>query len=428
MIARYSFGMLALLVVTGLPSAVAQERTATPAGPKEPTFTRDVLPIFQASCQGCHRSGTSAPMSLVTYEDARPWGRAIKQKVMAREMPPWFSNRLVGEYEDDPSLTDAEIATIVKWVDNGAPRGNLADAPPPVAWPSGGWRLGEPDLVLTSPPVQVSAVSGDAFPEVEVPTGLTEDRYLRSIEILPEHDPVVHHLVIFSVGGVGAAPAQAGDDPRCAGGAGCSKLANLAKGGSPDTFAEGTSRLLLKGSSIRFQYHLNSNGKSHVEHTKVGFRFYPKGYVPKNLIVAKAISSGVAALVIPPGVADYKSVFSMKVEREMRLVDFQPHMHYRGKRMTLDAILPSGQIQALSDIDRFTQHWQVNYVYKDPPTLPAGTVLRVTSYHDNSAANKLNPDPTAVVTWGERSVDEMAIAHIDYYETSPQTPKSRDRQ
>ncbi len=366
-------------------------------------------------------------MSLVTYEEARPWGRAIKQKIMAREMPPWFSSKSVGEYADDPSLTDTQIATITKWVDNGAPRGNPDDAPAPMAWPSSGWQLGEPDLVLTSPPVQVAAIAGDAFPEVEVVTGLTEDRYLRSIEILPENDPVVHHLVIFTVGGDGAAPSEASDDQRCAGGAGCSKLANLAKGGSPDTFADGTSRLLRKGSSIRFQFHLHANGKNLVERTRVGFRFYPKGYVPKNLLVAKAISSGVRTLVIPPGVADYQSIFTFKLEREVVLVDYQPHMHYRGKRMTLDAILPSGQIQALSDIDRFTQNWQVNYVYKNPPTLPAGTVLRVTSYHDNSAANKVNPDPTAVVTWGERSVDEMAIAHIDYYETSPLTPKSPDR-
>ena len=419
-------GALALLLFTGLPSAVAQGRTATPTGPKEPTFSRDILPIFQASCQACHRSGTSAPMSLVTYEETRPWGRAIKQKVMAREMPPWFSHRSVGEYVDDPSLTDTQIATITKWVDNGAPRGNPGDAPAPVEWPPSGWRLGEPDLVLTSPPVHVSAVAGDAFPEVEMVTGMKEDRYLRSIEVLSENDPVVHHLVVFTVGGDGAPLSEAGDDSRCAGGAGCEKLANVAKGASPDVFADGMSRLLRKGSSIRLQFHLHSNGKNLVERSRVGFRFYPKGYAPKHLLVAKAIASG-TRLVIPPGVADYQSVFTYKFEREVTLVDFQPHMHYRGKRMTLDAMLPSGQIQALSDIDRFTQNWQVNYVYKNPPTFPAGTVLRVTSYHDNSAANKLNPDPTAVVTWGERSVDEMAIAHIDYYETSPLTPKLQDR-
>lgn len=418
-------GALALLLFTGLPSAVAQGRMATSAGPKEPTFTRDILPILQVSCQACHRSGTSAPMSLMTYEETRPWGRAIKQKIMAREMPPWFSSRSVGEYVDDPSLTDTQIATITKWVDNGAPRGNPVDAPAPIEWPPSGWQLGEPDLVLTSPPVQVSAVAGDAFPEVQMETGMREDRYLRSIEVLAENDPVVHHLVVFTVGGDGAPLSEAGDDSRCAGGAGCEKVANVAKGASPDVFADGMSRLLRKGSSIRLQFHLHSNGKNLVERTRVGFRFYPKGYVPKHLLVAKAISSG--ALVIPPGTADYQRVFTQKFEREVTLVDFQPHMHYRGKRMTLDAILPSGQIQALSDIDRFTQNWQVNYVFKNPPTFPAGTVLRVTSYHDNSAANKLNPDPTAVVTWGERSVDEMAIAHIDYYETSPATPKSQDR-
>jgi len=375
------------------------------------TFTRDVLPVLQASCQGCHRPNARAPMSLVTYEEVRPWARLIKQRVSERAMPPWFSNPAVGEYDNDPSLTATQIAAIVNWVDAGAPRGNPADAPPSIHWPdSGAWKAGTPDLVVAAPAVNVPAAGPDEYPEVEVPAGLTDDRYIRSIEVLPENDPVIHHVIVYTVE-PDADAARTDDGLR----GGAVHLANLAKGGSPDSYREGTARLLRKGTRIRFQLHLHPNGtRSFVEHTRVGFRFFPKDYVPEHLVNTKTISSQ-TTLVIPPMESNVRNDARFKLEHDATLVSFQPHMHYRGKRMTLEAELPSGETRLLSDIDRFQQGWQLTYQYKNPPTFPAGTVLHITSFHDNSPANRLNPDPTAVVTWGERTVDEMAIGWLDYF-------------
>ncbi len=398
-------------------SPSAQTQTTPAAQTGAPTFTRDVLPVLQASCQSCHRPGAMAPMSLVTYEDVRPWARLIRQRVSERAMPPWFSNAHIGEYANDPSLTAAQIASIVQWVDAGAPRGNPADAPPPVTWPAAGaWKTGTPDLVVAAPAVNVPASGPDEYPEVEMPTGLTEDRYLQSIEILPENDPVVHHVIVYTVE-PGDGAERTDDGLR-----GATHLANLAKGGSPDRYREGTARLLRKGTKIRFQIHLHPNGRSaFVEHTKVGFRFFPKGYVPTHLVTTKTISSQ-ATLVIPPMESNVRNDARFRLEHEATLVSFQPHMHYRGKRMMLEAELPSGETMLLSDIDRFTQGWQLTYQYKNPPTFPAGTVLHVIAFHDNSPANKLNPDPTAVVTWGERTVDEMAIGWLDYYYMTATVP------
>lgn len=400
----------ALLAALASSGSSAQSPASPAASASIPTFTRDVLPVLQKACQSCHRPNAMAPMSLVTYEEVRPWARLIKQRVSERAMPPWFSKAGVGEYENDPSLTSAEIATISEWADAGAPRGNPADAPSPVQWPaSGAWKAGTPDLVVAAPAVNVPASGPDEYPEVEMATGLTEDRYLRSIEVLPENDPVIHHVIVYTIE-PGQTAARTDDGLR-----GATHLANLAKGGSPDTYRDGTARLLRKGTIIRFQLHLHPNGKqTYVEHTRVGFRFFPKGYVPAHLVDTKAVSSQ-ATLVIPPMESNVRSEARFTFEREATLVSFQPHMHYRGKRMTLEAELPSGERRLLSDIDRFTQGWQLTYQYKNPPTFPAGTVLHVTAFHDNSPANKLNPDPTAVVTWGERTVDEMNIGWIDYY-------------
>jgi hypothetical protein len=402
--------MLGAALVGGALRAAGPDSAA--AVPANPTFARDVLPIFQKACQDCHRPGQMAPFSLVSYDDARPWARAIKQRVENREMPPWFSRRDVGEYDPDPSLSDVEIETLAKWVDSGAPMGNPADAPPPLKWPAAGaWRFGEPDLVVTSPPVSISAVGPDSYPEPVVPTGLTEDRYIQWMEVIPEHPQVVHHVLVYDVDARDGAAADNQDGSRAQG----RLLANLAKGGTPRYWPDGAAKLLRPGERIRFQIHTHPNNESAtVEHTKVGFKFFPKGYTPKHIITTRAVSSQ-ATLAIPPGDPNVRSDATFRLPQPTTLLSFQPHMHYRGKRMTLEAILPSGETKLLSDVDRFTQGWQPTYRYKDPPTFPAGTVLHVTAYHDNSAANRLNPDPTAFVAWGERTVDEMNIGWMDFY-------------
>src|SRR5215470_12526630 len=190
----FTTGVLAAPGAAGVPGAV----------PDKPTFTKDVLPIFQKSCQACHRPGQMAPFSLLTYEDARPWARSIKQKVETRYMLPWHLDRTIGEYDPDPSLTDDQIATIAKWVDSGAPKGDPKDAPAAVKWPADNtWQFGEePDMIVKSPAFDVPESSADAYPEPEVASGMTEDRYIKWIQVLPATPTVTHHVLVFSVGAV----------------------------------------------------------------------------------------------------------------------------------------------------------------------------------------------------------------------------------
>ena len=406
---------LVLLALVGLsPAAAAANDGGTV--PEHPTFTRDVLPILQRSCQVCHRPDMFTPMSLLTYEEVRPWARSIKQRVEARVMPPWFADRTVGRYRDDPSLSDAQIATIGRWVDQGAPRGNPAAAPPAVAWPAiDTWYHGEePDLVVTSPPVVVPPNSTETYPEPEMQTGLTEDRYIKWIQVMPGESRVVHHVLVYAVRDEGDEAADGG--PRGV----RQLLANRARGDFVgDWFENGYARLLRKDDRIRLQLHyLPDDERSFTDQTSVGIKFYPAGYEPDYVVTTKAVSNR-DDLIIPPGEANVRSDAYFTLPEPTRIISFQPHMHYRGKAMTLEAIRPDGgRPELLTDVDRFAWDWQPTYVYEAPLTLPAGTVMHVTAYHDNSAANRVNPDPTAAVGWGQRTIDEMNIGWLDYFHIS----------
>lgn len=429
-------GIGAFAIVTAgiaLPAALSddsKERTV----PKTPTFTKHVLPILQKSCQDCHRPGTNAPMSLLTYEETRPWARSIKENVVTRYMPPWHIDRTVGEYYPDPSLSDEEIAIIASWVDGGAPKGNPADAPPPRVFPpANSWVFGEePDLVVTSTGFNIPASAADQYPKIDVPTGLMEDRYIKWMQVIPEDPTVLHHVLIYALQGEPAMRAVLGEQRRGSGGSGrpnnSSLLIEYARGNDGDIFVNDTAKLLKAGSKLRFSFHYHPNGEKAVnEHAKIGFKFFPKGYTPKYLISTKGISSP-ATLAIPPGDPNARSDAYFRLEEPARLVSFQPHMHYRGKRMTLEAILPNGQVELLTDVAHFVWIWQITYPYKNPPAFPKGTVLHMTAYYDNSAGNKHNPDPTAFVGWGDRTIDEMNIGWLDFYYISDQEYAQLERE
>jgi mono/diheme cytochrome c family protein len=429
-----ALGAALVMAVVTLPAAGPADAPASAAA--NPTFTRDVLPIFQKSCQSCHRPGQMAPFSLLTYEDARPFARSIKQKVETRYMPPWHLDRTVGEYSPDPSLSDEQIATISRWVDQGAPKGDPKDAPPDVKWPADNtWEFGEPDLVINAPTAHIPALGADQYPTPSVPSGMTEDRYIKWMQVIPGDAKVVHHVLVMAHQKDSALAPLVGDartrndNPGAANpnsgrasvaGESVAMLAEYARGNDGDIFDEGQGKLLQAGATISFEFHYHPNGESAAtDNTKVGIKFFPKGYVPKHLISTRGISSQ-EALAIAPGDANSRSDAYFQLAQPARLVSFQPHMHYRGKRMTLEAILPTGQTQLLTDVNRFVWTWQITYPYKNQPVFPKGTMLHMTAYHDNSPGNKENPDPTAFVGWGARTVDEMNIGWLDFYYISDQ--------
>jgi hypothetical protein len=404
----------------------AYAQTATKAAP---TFTKDIAPIFQEKCESCHRPDSIAPMSLVTYEEARPWARSIKNRVATRQMPPWHLDRSVGiqKYKNDRSLTDEQVDTIVKWVDAGAPKGDPKDMPPPIEWPDYDvWNFaklfgGPPDIVVKSPPYTQKALAQDAWFKPIVPIeGLTEPRWVRAIEIRPstvKGRKITHHALAHLIQGPGdpEASGPSGDDDDGVNQAGL--FMEWAVGKQGEIMRPDSGKLLMPGAKIRFDIHYSDGGEDITDQVELGIYLYPKDQRPKfrqTLALFSGITGGNRNLDIQPNSIYVGTNFHV-MKKAGRVENFQPHMHLRGKAMSMEAILPSGQVQMLAMVSDFNFNWHTNYVFDDDvaPLLPKGTILKITSWHDNTRNNKNNPDPDQWVGWGDRTVDEMAHAWVN---------------
>ena len=410
--------------VFALAALSARGDTASIQSARPVTFTKDVAPILQQKCQACHQPDSIAPMSLITYEDAREHARTMRNRVAARVMPPWHIDRNVGirEFKNDRGLTEAEIDTIVRWVDAGTPRGDVKDLPAPAkpADPNA-WQLekdfGPPDVVIKSPPYTLAARTQDKWFRPVSDTGLTEPRWVRAIEIKPSSGDgrrIVHHvLTTLEQGeeGVTGLAHSAHDVQRGAG-----LFMEWAVGKVGEVFPADSGKLLLPGARIRWEIHMFAIGREIKDNqVELGIYFYPKGVVPKHRTVLRMfdVSRG-SELDIPPGeVAMTQNFYVMQAPA--RIENFQPHMHMRGKSMSMEAVYPDGRKEVLSAVNNFQWNWHVNYIYADhtAPLLPKGTVLVFTAWHDNTAANPNNPDPRQWVGWGDRTVDEMAHVWVD---------------
>jgi hypothetical protein len=428
---RIGFAALAACVVFAAP-ALAQ-----PAG--APTFTKDVAPIFQSKCQSCHEPGSIAPMSLMTYDEARPWAKSIRARVAARQMPPWHIDRSVGvqKFKNDMSLTDAQVDTIVNWVDKGAPQGNPADMPklvPPAAglyWQAERDGFGPPDVVVKTPEQTMPALHQDSWwrPLVDIP--ITEPRWVRMVEIRPTNiqgRKILHHSIAYQVlnpdnvdavntgtgrGFGGAAANPAADDrvnrrPQ---------LMEWAIGKGYDRFMDGTGKVIMPGEKISWDNHIHAAGEDITSGAELGIWLYPKGQEPKKrsyLIGFSGLKNGPGALDIPPNQISHTEGFTVLRENTI-ITNFQPHFHLRGKAMMVEAILPNGSTQVISYVSDFNFNWMTNYIYDEAaaPAFPKGTIVHVTAWYDNTRNNKSNPDPDQWVGYGDRTVDEMAHAWMN---------------
>lgn len=407
--------MLAVLIAGAAITADVTVSGQAPAKSSQPqvTFAKDVAPILQRSCQSCHRPGQMAPMSLLTYQDVRPWARSIKTRVANREMPPWSIDRHVGiqKFKNDPSLTDEEVDTIVKWVDAGAPMGNAADMPAPRQFDDNSkWHI-NPTLIVTSPPHKVPAEASDWWGSYYVDSGLKEDRYIKAIESKPGKTAVVHHLLTYAV------ESEEGDTNGDDSAENAGQFLNeFAVGKNGDIFPEGTGRLLKAGSKIKFDFHYHAVGEEQVDQSQLGIELYPAGYVPKHIIYSKQLGQPTEPLDIPGGSQFVRSDGYTRFNKAGKITAFQPHMHTRGKRQCIELIYPDNKVEQISCAD-WSFNWHIVHVYADDvaPIYPAGTVLHVISWHDNSAV-KSNPDPRNWVGSGQRTVDEMGFAWITWYD------------
>lgn len=408
------FMLRPLLFVLAGPVVFAQQ---TPVTFSPITFSKDVAPIFERACQNCHRPGSIAPMPLLTYNDARPWARAIKDKVVRRVMPPWHIDRNVGvsKFKDDPSLTAAEIATIANWVDQGAPEGNRADLPAPVQFADlNQWHIGKPDMVVTMKQAYVlKAKGGDEYFDVDVDPGFTEDVYIQAVETKPESGfKVVHHCTTNLV-------EDPEDDPIGL------FLNEYAVGKNADIFPSGSGRLIKAGSKIHFNLHLHPNGEATPVKISLALKVYPKGYVPKYVAFTQHMGD-VNDLDLPAGQVTRSDGY-FRLPRPAVVSAYQPHFHFRGKAQCMEAVYPDvradsarpgpARTETLSCVSDYQFGWSLTYNYAEDvsPLLPAGTVIHVTTWHDNSDNNRFNPNPKNWVGNGQRTNDEMGFAWVSLY-------------
>jgi mono/diheme cytochrome c family protein len=411
-----------------LPALAAAQSTTNAT--RQVTFTKDVAPILQRSCQSCHRAGELAPMSLVTYEEVRPWARAIKTRVTNREMPPWHLDRHIGvqNFKDNPSLTDEEIATIGKWVDAGSPRGNPADMPPPRQFAdSSQWQIGKPDVIVKFPTYKVPAAGPDLFGNLYTDIPIDQDRYIKAIQtraVTPGSRKVVHHALSYAVD---PAHEQAvnGDDSQ--GVDGGQFLVEYASGKNAEVYPEGSGVLLQKGMQAMLSYHLHSVGEEINAEVELGMVLYPKGYVPKYTRWSKQLAQPTTDLDIPAGQVARVDGYTM-MHKNAKIIAFQPHMHIRGKKQCLELIYPTSGASARTEVincANFNYNWHLTYNYQEEsmPLVPKGTMLHTITWHDNSTSNRANPDPKNWVGDGQRTIDEMGFAWIGWIELSDEEYK-----
>jgi mono/diheme cytochrome c family protein len=415
----------AAAVVPPALSLKAAEKTA-------PTFNKDVLPILQKNCQECHRPGAIAPMSFMTYRDARPYARAIAKATATRTMPPWFADPAVGHFKNAKMLTQDQIATLSTWAEKGAVEGDAKDKPSPVEFVDG-WTIGKPDIIVTYPhPIDIPATGVVDQANVLVYAHFDRDMWVQAAQVLPGNSKVVHHMKAWirppgSAWMKGAPEGELYNPPRGqAGQVGADPeavkvsssgimpvqdiLAKYNPGVEGQEFSTGNAaKFIAAGSDIVFESHYTTDGKPETDQSMVGI-VLAKAPPQQRHITTTAISE--RRFEIPAGSANYEVDGETTIESPAKLVWIQPHMHYRGKDYELTVVYPTGETVTVLRVPNYRFDWQVGYELATPLDLPKGTKLKTVSHYDNSTANKFNPDPTKTIKYGAQSWDEMNVSFV----------------
>ncbi len=398
------------------------------------TFHRDVEPILQRNCQSCHRPGQAAPMSLLTYQSARPWAKAMKAAVATRKMPPWFADPRYGHFVNDRSLQQADIDTIAKWADSGAAEGDPADAPVALKWPADGWEI-QPDFVINGAPFTVPAKPKANVIEwsyITVPSGLKEDTWITSMEIRPSELAVTHHICVFFKPHTEDTQYNTPvwvDRPRDEKGRTPAEEAGINGKGLPDSVLKGASgvegcyvpgqftqnyalfhsaKLVKAGTDIVFQLHYTPIGRDVVDRPRLGFTVAKAPAERTYVTLGTSSPNDAKSFAIPPNTPNWESP-PMEAEflQDAELVSMFPHMHLRGRDMTYQLIFPNGETTTLLSVPHYDFNWQMGYDVVEPIKIPKGTHMKVTAHFDNSANNKFNPDPNQTVYYGDMTWEEM---------------------
>jgi hypothetical protein len=426
---KYRWLAAAAMAVIGLSVAISaggRGQSAASTAENPPTFSRDIAPILYKNCVACHRPGEIAPMSLLTYAEARPWARAIEKAVAGGVMPPWHADAPVGSFENERRLTAAEKDLIAQWVAAGAPQGDPGETPAPPSL-TDGWRIGKPDAVLEmQEDYPVPARGTIEYEFFYIPTNFTEEKWLQAIEVRPGNRAVVHHVLVFyqaPSGGTARTPVirpnpehsrvpserrRGNRPPRRVGVQ--QLLATYAPGTDPQIFRPGTALRLPPGGTIELQMHYTTNGTAGTDRTKVGLIFAKDA--PEHEIRASQFLNG--TFTIPAGAEDHRVDTDVRFLQNATLWGIFPHTHVRGKRWSYVLELPDGTTRPLLSVPKYDFNWQTYYMFKEPIAVPAGARIVSSAWYDNSARNRSNPDPTIDVKWGDQTWEEMQYTGVLY--------------
>lgn len=420
------------------------------ASAKEITFNRDVAPIFYEKCVSCHHANDIAPMSLMTYKEAKPWAAAIRQAVLTKKMPPWKADPHYGKWSNDFSLSQEEIATIAGWAESGKLEGEAKDLPKAPVFDTG-WKIGKPDVVLAIPEYKLEATGPDEYTYITVPTNFKEDRWVIAAELKPGNRKIVHHAHVFvkenapkPAGGEAAklTPAQeyskwlrihegslefirpeapvindgcAVDDngvfPGSKEGDLQSLISSFLPGREPDVYPPGTARLIKAGSSLNFQIHYSrATGKTEFDISSVGLIFAKEP--PRQ--IARRIDLSNHMFRIPAGASNHEVTECHTFTKDIYITSLTPHMHLRGKAMKIDVVDPEGKRDTLLNVPAYDFQWQITYRAAKPIFVKKGSRIAITAHFDNSANNPANPNPAIPIRWGAASEVEMMDGWIEY--------------
>jgi len=389
----------------GCPLTFAPPTTTVPAG--APTWAGEVAAIVHRRCVACHAPEQGAPFALRTYDDVKARTATMRAAVADDRMPPWHASGPKGHWANDRRLDVEEKSAILAWIDAGAPAGDLAKAPAPPPVPAkDAWDIGTPDAVFAFPAAQAVPAEGVVpYRYVEVKTSFPEDRWVTAVEVQPGAPDVVHHVLVAAVPAAQRIRRGGAFAPHLG------FFAAMVPGARGIRYPEGMAKRLPAGATLLFQMHYTPNGVAQEDRTRVGLVFQAE--VPER----EVFTAGAFALNlrIPPGEANYKAEGSLPVPWDVRVLAFMPHMHVRGTSFRYAwRPVSGGPETVLCDVPKYDFNWQSPYRLAEPVRVPKFSLLHCTATFDNSAGNPYNPDPTATVTWGDQTWDEMMIGYIDY--------------
>jgi hypothetical protein len=404
-------------------------------GPPPVTFNKDVLAILQKQCQECHRPGEVAPMSFLTYEETRPWAKAIKEAVLTRKMPPWYAEPGHRALANERRLTGKEIEILADWANSGAREGDARDKPAPVTF-AAGWTIGKPDIVVEFPheiPIPATGVLDQS--NVLVKVNFPRDVWVKAAEVRPGNPKVVHHMKAWvrppGLAWMKDAPegelfrpsrAQFAGLPNPPAGPASDEasgrplpvqdiLAKYNPGVNAQEFSVGgAAKFIAAGSDIVFEVHYVTTGKPETDRSRVGLVLASEPPQRRHITTTGLNNT---RFVIPAHAANQEIRAEATLESEVQLAWVQPHMHLRAKDYELRAFYPTGESEILLK-GKFDFNWQLGYEFAKPVVLPKGTRLESTAHFDNSANNPYNPNPNIEVRYGPQSTDEMAVSFMGF--------------